>query len=203
MAAEISRPDRVARYNMTAMTLHWVVAALIIINIVAGLAGANDDDKVAARRFVDFHKSVGLTLLGLIVLRILWRLAHKPPPLPRSYPKRERVAAHGVHYLLYAAMLLLPITGYIHDSAWKEAATHPLTLFGIPFPRLGPIQALDHTTRDHVHDFFYGVHVYLGYLLYGLLALHLLGVAKHHAFDREAELQRMLPGPGDPARPNK
>jgi cytochrome b561 len=193
MSVEVLHPEPVARYNRVAMTLHWVVASLLVVNIAVGLAAANADD-ANVRSLVDLHKSLGLTALGLIILRILWRLANRPPPLPSAYPKVERLGAHTAHFLLYAVMLLLPLTGYIHDSAWKLASTHPIVLYGlVHFPRIGLIESLDPVTKEHVHSIFSAAHVYLGYLLYALVALHLLGVAKHHAIDHENELQRMLP----------
>ena len=188
-----AHPDPVARYSGIAMILHWVVAALMVIGVAAGLAAANADD-ANVRRLVDFHKSIGLTVLGLVILRILWRLSHKPPPLPRAYPKFEKLGAHAAHIALYAVMLLLPLTGYIHDSAWLGAATHPIVLFGlVPFPRIGFIETLGLATKDTVHSVFSAVHTYLGYVLYGLVALHIGGALKHQLFDRERELQRMLP----------
>jgi cytochrome b561 len=189
----ISRSAPVARYNRTAMVLHWLVASLLLINIVVGLKGASAEGP-GARQIIDLHKSLGLTVLGLVILRILWRLAHKPPPMPRAYPKVERLGAHAAHLALYAVMVLLPLTGYIHDSAWKGAATHPIVLYGlIPFPRIGFIEAMAPAVKENLHSFFYAWHVWLGYALYALVALHLLGVAKHHAIDHEEELQRMLP----------
>lgn len=193
MSRSVARHEPVHRYNTTAMVLHWLVAALIVINIVVGLAAVNAGDS-DVRRIMDMHKSFGLTVLGLVILRILWRLANKPPPMPRAYPKVERIGAHVAHGLLYAVMLLLPLTGYIHDSAWKEAATHPIVLFGlVHFPRIAVVKALDPATKEHVHSLFGAAHVYFGYILYGLLALHIAGAIKHQAIDREPELQRMLP----------
>lgn len=193
-ASSASRPQPVQRYNATAMTLHWVVAALILINIVAGLAGS-DDKNPSQRTIIDFHKSVGLTVLGLVVLRILWRMAKSPPPLPGIYSPAERRLSHVAHYFLYGLMLLLPLTGYIHDSAWKGAAQHPIVLYGlVHFPRIGFIESLDPATKENLHSAFFAAHVWLGYALYGLLALHILGVIKHHVIDHEDELQRMLPG---------
>ena len=92
-------------------------------------------------------------------------------------------------------MFLLPFTGYLHDSAWVGAPTHPIVLYGlVPFPRIGFIEAMGPETKEHLHSLFFGWHVWLGYILYGLVALHILGVVKHHAVDHEEELQRMLPG---------
>ena len=182
------------RYNRTAMALHWLVAALILINVFYGLAAANAD-AAHVRRLIDTHKSIGLTVLGLVLLRILWRLGHKPPPLPQSYPRSERLAAHAAHFALYTVILLLPLSGYLHDSAWNGGATHPLVLFGVlHFPRMPIIKSFDPATKDNLHQLLGAAHVYFGYVLYGLVALHLLGVVKHHIWDREPELGRMLPG---------
>ena len=184
----------VQRYNRTAMILHWVVAALILINVFYGLA-AKSADESRVRALVDAHKSIGLTILGLVLLRILWRLGHAPPPLPRSYPKLERVGAHAAHLALYAVILLLPLSGYLHDSAWNGGATHPLVCFGVlNLPRMPIIKSFDPATKDYLHTLFGAAHVYIGYVLYGLVALHLLGVAKHHVIDHESVLSRMLPG---------
>ena len=184
----------VARYNRTAMTLHWLVAALIFVNVFYGLAAASADD-AHVRPLIDMHKSIGLTVLGLVLLRIFWRLGHKPPPMPATYPRVERAGAHAAHIALYAIILLLPLSGYLHDSAWTGAASHPLILFGVlHFPRMPIIKSFDPATKDHLHALFGAAHVYIGYVLYGLVALHLAGVVKHHVFDHESEISRMLPG---------
>ena len=185
--------EPVARYNRTAIALHWLVAALIVVNVFYGLAGSYADD-AHVRPIVDMHKSIGLTVLGLVLLRILWRLSHKPPAMPEHYPWYERLGAHAAHTALYAVILLLPLSGYLHDSAWNGAATHPLILYGfLHFPRMPIIKSLDPATKDTLHAVFGAAHVYIGYVLYGLVGLHLAGVVKHHAFDHEPELSRMLP----------
>ncbi len=186
--------EPVQRYNRTAMIFHWLVAALILVNVFYGLAAASADD-AHVRPLVDAHKSIGITVLGLVLLRIFWRLGHKPPPLPRSYPRLEQLGAHVAHAALYAVILLLPLSGYLHDSAWNGGASHPLVLFGVlHFPRMPIIKSFDPATKDALHTFFGAAHIYIGYALYGLVALHLLGVVKHHVWDHESELSRMLPG---------
>ena len=181
------------RYTRTAMLLHWLVAVLIIGNVVlVWVIGWFPDALV--RPAIDTHKSIGITVLGLVLLRVLWRLSHPPPPLPRSYPRIERVGAQTAHLLLYALILGLPISGWIHDSAFKDAAAHPLHLFGVvPWPRIAPIMALDPITKAHVHTVWYEVHTYLAYALYGLLALHVLGALKHQFVDGKSEFARILP----------
>ena len=181
------------RYTGLAMLLHWLIAALIIGNLaLIWIIGLLPDAMV--RPAIDTHKSIGLTVLGLALLRVLWRFAHRPPALPRSYPRIERLGAHVAHLLLYILILGLPISGWIHDSAFKDAAAHPLTLFGvIPWFRIGAIMRLDPVTKEQVHATWFQIHSSLGYALYGLLALHVLGALKHQFVDKQAEFGRILP----------
>ena len=181
----------VNRYSRVAVVLHWLIAVLIIVNVAMALSfDALPDEWV--RPFVDAHKSTGITVLGLVLLRILWRIAHPPPMFPEGYKRWERIAAYAAHGLLYALMLLLPLSGWMHDSAWKDAAAHPMTLYGlVPWPRIGAIVSADPVTKETLHTVFGEVHVAFGYILYALLALHIGGAVKHQWFDREPELQRM------------
>ena len=185
----------VARYTRTAIVLHWAVAALIACNLVlvwtvASLPGSY------TRSIIDTHKSIGLTVLGLAAMRLLWRLSHPPPLLDASLPRVEKRGAHAAHIVLYVLIFAMPISGYIHDSAWRGAASHPLRLFGLfAFPRIGPLMHLPPALRDEVHDAFFAVHANLAYVLYGLVALHVAGALKHQWLDRRPELQRMWPGP--------
>lgn len=181
------------RYTRTAMLLHWLVALLILANLaIVWTIGFYADE--AVRPAINLHKSLGLTVLGLAILRLLWRLGHAPPPLPRSYPRIERLGAHAAHILLYALIFGLPLSGWIHDSAFKDAAAHPLMLFGvIPWFRIGWIADLPPDVKERVHDTWFAIHGYLAYALYALLALHILGALKHQWIDGENELGRMLP----------
>ena len=180
------------RYTRVAMLLHWTVAVLIIANVALGwLAGFLPD--AAVRPTINLHKSIGLTVLGLVALRILWRLTHRPPPFPASYAPAECVGAHAAHALLYVLILGIPLSGYLHDSAFAQAAQHPLTLFGlVEIPRLPAFMALEPTTKQRVHGFFFAMHVWLNYALYVLLALHVAGAMKHQLIDRKPELRRMF-----------
>ena len=183
----------VNRYTRTAMLLHWLVALLIVANVtLVWTLGWFPEGMV--RPAIDTHKSIGITVLGLALLRVLWRLSHPPPPLPRSYPRLERVGAHAAHLVLYALIFGLPLSGWIHDSAFKDAPAHPLYLFGlVPWPRIGPIMALDPATKERVHALWFQIHSWLGYGLYALFALHVAGALKHQFIDREPEIDRMLP----------
>jgi cytochrome b561 len=178
-------------YNPVAVTLHWLIALFILCNITLGL-GANYVPDAYVRPMIDLHKSIGITVLFLVLLRVIWRLTHRPPALPATYPLAERLAAHAAHAALYGLIFLLPLTGWIHDSAFSQANAHPLILFWfIPWFRLGFITSLDPATKHYIHGLFGAAHTYLGYALYAVLALHILGALKHQLWDREPEIQRM------------
>jgi len=184
------------RYGLTAIALHWIIASLMVANAALALSVDHWPDDWA-RPIIDTHKSIGITVLGLAALRVLWRAGHKPPPLPSAYPRWERIAAHAGHGVLYLIMIALPLSGWMHDSAWKDWATHPMRLYAaIPWPRIGWIADLPPDTKERMHDSFGALHHWVGYAFYVLLAAHVIGALKHQWFDGERELQRMWPSGG-------
>jgi cytochrome b561 len=179
------------RYTKTAIILHWLIALLMIGNFTL-IWIVDELPEGMVRPVIDLHKSLGITVLGLASLRLLWRIGHQPPPLPGDYAVWEKRLSHLVHAVFYALMLSLPFSGWLHDSAWKDAASHPMTLFGlVPWPRLGFITSLAPDVKEHLHDLFGEVHRLLGYLLYVLLVMHIAAAVKHQWVDKQAELQRM------------
>jgi len=186
-----------SRYTKTAMVFHWLVAALIIANVtLAWTWPLLADEQV--RPLIDTHKSIGITVLGLAIMRLLWRLTHRPPAFPTTYQRWERTVSHLVHGLLYVIIFAMPLTGWIMDSAWKDAATHPMYLFGLfEWPRIAYFQHLDPATQDRLHGLFGAGHELGAKALYVLFALHVTGALKHQWIDREPELQRMWPARGD------
>jgi cytochrome b561 len=183
----------ILRYTRTAMVLHWLIAVLILIN-VALIWSVDVLPEGAIRPVIDAHKSFGVTVLGLVLMRLLWRFAHRPPALPASYPPAEKAAAHAAHIALYAVILALPLSGWMHDSAWKAAGEVPMYWFGLfQWPRIGWIMALEPAFKEHMHDLFGAIHVWLSYALYALVALHVGAALKHQWWDGHPELQRMLP----------
>ena len=181
------------RYTRIAMVLHWLVAALILAN-VALIWSVDLLPDGAVRPVIDTHKSIGITVLGLAVLRLLWRFGHPPPAMPAGFARWERAAAHAAHALLYGVIFALPLSGWLHDSAWNGAASHPMRLFGLfEWPRIAIFNGDSPARRDVLHDQLGAVHTWCGYLLYALLAAHVLGALKHQLLDRQPELQRILP----------
>ena len=188
----------IQRYTRTAMLFHWLIALLIFANVV--LVWTVDDlPGTWVRPVIDTHKSFGITVLGLAVMRVLWRLTHPAPPLPPGYRRWERWSAHAIHGVLYGLIFCLPLSGWMHDSAWSAAASHPMYLYGIvPWPRIGWLTAIDPAQKDYWHDLLGRVHSAFGYVLYAMVAVHFGGALKHQWLDREPEIERMLPGRADP-----
>lgn len=186
------------KYTRVAVLLHWSIALLILANAALGLTvallpdGALSDESI--RFVIDTHKSIGITVLGLAVLRVVWRFTHRPPPLPAEFPTWERTAAHAAHIALYVLIFAMPLSGWLHDSAWVAAASHPMYLFGLfQWPRIGFIMNLDPATKNPLHDQFGALHTACSYALYGVLALHVAGALKHQWIDRHSVLRRMMP----------
>ena len=173
------------RWGGVTKLLHWTVALLVIVLLGVGLWMIDlpiSPDKV---RVYALHKSVGITVLGLMLVRIAWRAIERSrPKLPFGMPVWQRGAARLSHVLLYAALLVMPLSGWLFNSA----ANFPLQWFGwLSLPALsGPDPELKTIAR--------AVHHWTAYTLITLVSLHVLAALKHHWFDRDDTLRRMLPG---------
>ena len=179
-------------YTPVAILLHWVMAALILLNLSVGFFMESFANPSPQRSNVLFyHASIGILILTLAVCRLGWRLTHQPPPLPESLSKPQRIAAHGVHGLLYLLILLQPISGYVH----RMAGAHPVSFFGLfNLPVwIGKNESLRLLT-DTVHD---GGAVILAVLVAG----HIAAALKHRFIDRDAVMQRMTTKPARRADP--
>ncbi|MGI4955890.1 MAG: cytochrome b [Janthinobacterium lividum] len=183
--------DHPARYTRPAMVLHWLVAALVTVGAALGLS-AELFPKNWIGPAIDLHKSVGITVLCLMLVRMSWRLTHAPPPVPAGRGRLERLAAQAAHLALYGLVLALPLSGWVHDSAFAFAARHPLRLFGVlPWPRLGFVEAMAPDAKLRLHARWFAIHVALFYTLCAVSALHVAGVLKHQFRDRDRPLRRM------------
>jgi cytochrome b561 len=172
-------------YSKGAMVFHWTIAILIIVNLIIGFFHESMTEDVR-RIAMGIHKSTGILVIVLTLGRIAWRITHKPPPLPATVKSWEKGLAHAVHWLLYALMLALPLTGWLMSSAGKRK--FPLDFYGLfPLPYLPVAQqeAAAHTYAER--------HEQLAFIALALLVLHLAGVVKHYFFDKDRTVQRMLP----------
>ncbi len=179
------------RYTRPAIILHWLIAALMIVNFALGeFSEALGEDYI--RFMINAHKSTGITVLGLVVIRVLWRLTHQPPALPSNFKPWEKRASHAVHLLLYFLMIALPLSGWMHDSAWKAAPEIKMYWFGLfEWPRISWIMDLEPVLKEQWHEVLGEVHEIMGKILLALFVLHVGGAVKHQFIDKHLELQRM------------
>lgn len=184
------RPERVGsgRYPAVAILLHWLIAALIIAQVVlAGrMEGPRSPETFAV---VQLHKSIGATVLLLTLARIAWRLMNPPPPMPKTMAAWEQTLARVTHVGFYVIMLGMPLTGWIMSSS--GASPRPFILYGvIPWFNLPGLRGM-----EALHDGAETGHSWLIKVFYVLIALHVAGALKHQLFSRnEPVLARMAPG---------
>ena len=180
-----------ARYTSVAITLHWLIAIGILSLIVLGLIMTQLDLTTGTKfRLFQLHKSIGITVLGFALLRLAWRLSHRPPPLPHSMPTAERQAAESTHTALYAFMLGMPLSGWAVVSA--SPRNIPTVLYGIlPWPHLPVLSTLH--DKAPVEKVLVYVHVVGTWILIALLALHIGAALRHHFWLRDNIMWRMLP----------
>lgn len=190
------------RYNKVAVILHWLIAVGIFSMLAFGWYMAElpkDAPKQMAFDLFDFgiytlqlseeasprtfyfglHKSIGITLLALIIIRFFWRLTHKPPAMLSSYKPFERKLATGVHHLLYLVMFAVPLTGLIMAAASK---------YGAKWFDVTIIPGFD---SPMVRDIFHEAHEIAGLLIVAILVLHIAGALKHKIIDKDDTMKRM------------
>ncbi len=187
-------PDaRVVRYNTVAMALHWLIAALLIANILIAWY-FNTLTGLAKVPPVQIHKSIGITVLLLSLARLAWRLISPPPPLPASMAPWERAAALTVYALFYGVMIGMPLSGWAMSSASRLITVYPITLFGlVHWPAIGPLTTLPPDQMKSAHDAFQTTHVWLAKLAYALILLHVGAALRHQFVKKDDTLARMVP----------
>ena len=188
-SAPAQKASPATRYSRGAMVLHWLLAALVLAQIALGLYGASgaEEKNDAAQSAIQLHKTLGILILLLTVVRIGWRLGHKPPPLPESMARVHRRLVGCAHALFYVLLVVLPLAGWWLSSAVPDPRRHAfgLGLFDIPFlpvPRGWASAGVAHF-----------VHTNLAWVMIALVGLHIGGVLKQHFVDKNDILKRMLP----------
>jgi cytochrome b561 len=170
------------RYSTVAIWLHWIIAALVIANLLIGLFH-EDFSKPVHDSLMFWHKSFGLTVLILTLARLAWRLGHRPPPFdPVMRPWEVRLATF-IHWLFYALLIVIPLTGWLLTSANGR----PISFFGLFHVPLLPVRGKE------AHDMFKEVHEILGKGMIGVIALHVAGALKHHFEGHRHLIGRMAP----------
>ena len=171
-------------YTVTARVLHWTTAFLILFMIPLGIVIANDWGGAAQNFLYDLHRSIGVTVIPLVILRIIYRWRHPPLPLPDDIVPMQRFAAEATHWALYALLVLQPFTGWIATSAYRA----PVVVFG--WFELPPIWPQDHAFSDRL--FFF--HAMTGIAIACLAAAHIGAALYHHFVRRDRILLRMING---------
>lgn len=171
-------------YDPVAQAFHWLIAALLVAQYSTELVLPYLLPKTAEDSLAAWHVSLGPTILLVTVLRLAWRLLHRPPPPPADLPLALRLLSRATHWLLYAVLIVLPVLGWIAASAFGVT---PYLLGFIPLPAL---VARSKPLAETVG----GVHGALALALLALIALHVAGALYHALIKQDGVMQRMLPG---------
>ena len=175
----------VSRYSRTAIVLHWVLALAIVGVFGVGLYMAKLPFSPLRLKLFNWHKWVGMSLLGLSVLRLVWRLSHRPPALPAriatAMPAWQHWAHEATHVALYVLFFTVPLFGW----AYSSAAGFPIVVFGVlPLPDfVSPDKALAALIKPW--------HEFSAFALVGLALLHAAAALKHQWWDRDDLVSRM------------
>jgi cytochrome b561 len=182
--------DADARYTRTAIVLHWLIALLVIGQFAWGWWMQQIPKQPVGPRVEAFnlHKSVGLVILALMVVRILWWIGHRPPPFP-PMPAWQAAAARIVHFALYGLLVLQPLSGYLGS----EFSGYPVKFFGLALPGWAG-------KNVPLKDFLSIVHLATSWLIAAAVAVHVAAALKHALLDRDGLLARMGVGKGRLAR---
>jgi len=191
-ARYVSGLGRSSRYATVAILLHWIIALAIAAQVA--IAWHMDGKTPEAFALVQLHKSIGVTILVLSILRLGWRLTNPPPPEPASLARWERVLSQVVHWGFYVIMIGMPLTGWLMVSASRTQI--PTVLFWtVPWPNIPGVDGLAPAAKALAHTIGQTSHEVLAYGFYGLFALHVAGALKHQLFERSTPvLSRMAPG---------
>jgi cytochrome b561 len=178
-----SARDTNTRYGGVAIGLHWLIAIAILGSFSLGFYMSDLPLSPQKLKFYSWHKWAGVTIFLCVLVRLVWRLSHRPPELPDSIPAWQRKVAEVTHALLYLLMVVIPITGWLMSSAKGFQTVY----FGVlPLPDLL-------AKNDELGERLEQAHALLNYGMAALVVAHLGAALKHHFVDRDEVLARMLP----------
>jgi len=184
--------ERAPQYPLTVIALHWVTAAAVVALVVLGWwMQAIPKDPVGPRADAyNLHKSIGLTVLLLMALRLGWRASHRPPELP-PLPAWQAWSARAVHALLYILMFAVAFSGYLGSAT----SGFPVKFFGVVLPAWTVASA-------SVKELCSVVHLATSWLLVAAMAIHLAATLHHQWVLRDGLLWRMWPGRASVQQPS-
>jgi cytochrome b561 len=174
-----------SRYSSAQKLLHWTMAVLIVLMVAIGLTMTNLGEGPLTNTLYELHKSLGIVVLTLALIRIAVRWTRSAPPL-EPMPEWQRKAAYASHYSMYALIVLVPLMGWIATSYCCK----PVKLFwtvpvSLPIP--------DAPTMEAARPLFL-IHFTLAFTLAAIATIHVTAALHHHFVRRDATLRRMLPG---------
>ncbi len=188
-----------SRYDRGAMLLHWLIAAMVLINIGLGLYFVDlPQDFPNKSLFTQTHKSIGLTVLMLSILRLGWRFTHPVPALPPNMSGLLRLVSRLVHWLFYFLLIAIPLAG------WCIVSVSPLGIttvyFGLfKWPHIWFLTGWSMADRQEYVSYFVATHNTLAFTALALIVLHVAAALYHHYIVRDNVLVRMLPEKTPPA----
>lgn len=171
------------RYGAIARLLHWSVSLLVIGLLAVGLIMTEMEFSPDTLKLYGLHKSFGIIVLTLMTLRLIWRLMNTRPELPKTIEEWQARAAKATHWLFYALLFAMPLTGWLMSSA----AGFPVSVFGLP--ALPDLVA----PNKELGEIFEEAHELIGYSLIGLIVLHISAALMHHFYYKDGVLATMLP----------
>jgi cytochrome b561 len=175
----------VQRYDRVAIALHWLVAIGVFVMIGLGWYMTDIPPKTPARAFYyNLHKSIGLTLAIIVLIRVWWRWTHQPPPLPAGTQSWVFNASKLSHGLLYTLLVLMPLAGFTASNFTKYGVTY----FGLF--KIGPFFA----ENKALWELFQGIHHAASEVLVIVIAIHIAAAFKHLLIDKDGVFYRILPG---------
>lgn len=178
---ESEAPESEAGYGNVAIFIHWIVAVLVVIVGILGLLHDSWPHATQAK-WINIHAMIGLAVSALMIVRLAWRLSHRPPVLPQDAGAWSRRLSSPVHLLMYLLLFVIPVFGIV-TFIW-HGRVFDFGLFRID-PGVRSDRTIFHPTED--------IHGYLAYALFGLIGLHVLAALWHHFVRRDRVLLRMWP----------
>lgn len=170
------------RFNPLQRALHWLMAICILAMLFIGV-GMVSTIMPKYLTLVSIHKSLGITILALALIRLVVRLRYGAPALPVDLPEPMKLAAELSHYALYALMIAMPLIGW----GMMSAAEYPIVVFG--GWRLPPILP----QSDSLHAFLWNAHYYLAFCFFALVLLHIAAALFHALVRRDGVFEAMAP----------
>ena len=170
-----------SKYHNISIFLHWMVGLAVLAQLSLGfwMEGVPKAPPGLRAGWFNFHKSTGMILAILILCRVVWRLAHRPPELPDVLTPLQKTLAQWNHRLLYACMLIMPLSGFLGSSF----TPYPIKFFGTPLPRFwGPM--------PEMKEFLAVVHASTALGIVGIVVIH-IAAALAHAYQKDGVAQRM------------